>query len=59
MGTTDRRDAGSPRADSSAAPQKAPWSAPRIVDHGSIRHLVRGGSGGFPDPGAGRMIQPK
>ena len=35
---------------------QTPWQAPRIVDYGSIRHLVRKGTGALPPspyPGSG------
>jgi hypothetical protein len=39
----ERRDAApAPRP---SGPPRAPWVPPRIVRHGSIRHLVRGISG--------------
>jgi len=31
------------------APRRAAWSPPRIVPHGSMRHLVRGISGFLTD----------
>jgi hypothetical protein len=62
MGTTDRRPPEVPRTPESsrdAAPRSS-WVPPRIVDHGSIRHLVRAASGGFPDTKTGSfMIQIK
>ena len=41
------------------APRRAAWSPPRIVAHGSMRHLVRGISGFLTDtfgmPGMRKM----
>jgi hypothetical protein len=61
MGSADRLPE-VPRAPASSpgAAGRASWVSPRLVDHGSIRHLVRAASGGFPDATAGlKMIQIK
>ena len=32
-------------------PKRGRWVAPRITDHGSLRHMVRGSTGIFGDKG--------
>jgi hypothetical protein len=58
MDATDRREPDPARSEPPASERKT-WSPPRIADHGSIRHLVRGISGPFPDTTVGKMLQVK
>jgi len=38
--------------------RRAPWLAPRIEDHGSIRHLFRGSTGPKGDVSSGINFKP-
>jgi hypothetical protein len=39
------------------SPGRSPWIRPTLTDHGSMRTLLRAGSGGLPDKGAGMASQ--